>query len=63
MPALVEEYAHLRRASRGPAVRPGEVELLQSVVPLLFVAVPALLLGWFLLAARRARRARSDSGR
>jgi len=60
MPALVEEYAHLRRASQGLAVRPGEVELLQSFVPFLFVAVPALLVGWFLLAAYRARRARAE---
>lgn len=59
-PAMVEEYTILRRAYQGLPVREGEIEMMQSIAPVLFVGVPILMALWILLVGIRARKRSAD---
>lgn len=55
LPAWIEAYTHARRAYQAVPVRPGEVELMQALLPA-FVLLPAVLLVWAVFVFLRSRR-------
>jgi hypothetical protein len=55
-PHWIAASVKARRAWQGSPVRPGEVELMQSIIPALTVAAPVVLLLWAFLIHLRARR-------
>jgi hypothetical protein len=54
LPGWVEAYTQARRAYQGVPVRPGEVEQMQAIVPLLSI-IPLVLLVWALAVFLRVR--------
>lgn len=54
LPGWIETYTHARRAYQGMPVRPGEVELMQTLAPM-FLIVPLILLAWGLAVSLRVR--------
>ena len=53
-PAWIEAYTHARRSYQGMPVRPGEVEMLQSIAPMIAI-FPLVLLIWALAVFLRVR--------